>query len=499
MNTKLLRGLIFVIIVVTGCGKKEMPSPDPEAPSKPTIPVTTFSVSNVFQSNMVIQRDKPFQIWGQLAPGHRVTVTVSWNTTTFSVLANSEGIWKIDVPATSANNTAQSITCTTDGFAEISLKNILIGDVWVCSGQSNMTMPMDAISPFTGVLDYQTEISNSNYPNIRALTVSEDYQAAPLGQFSHPNNWVACSPETTGKISGVAYFFARKLNATLDIPVGIIVSSINGSWCESWMNSEAFNQFEVSNYSSSNNASKLYNGMISPLIQLQIKGFLWYQGENNQHIYPVSDYTRLNSALIKGWRTVFKNDQLPFYLVQLTPFAEDYFTTNPQGGDLTLNWLGYFREAQANVLSVPNTGMAVTMDVGEAANHHPRDKKPVGERLALLALKNTYGQNVICNGPKYLSHNSTGNTATINFVSGTADGLTTLNNQPLNQLFFVAGSDHIFRQGTAQINGNTIVVTAAASTPLPIQAIRYAFTNAAVTNLQNLSGLPMEPFRTDNW
>jgi len=143
--------------------------------------------------------------------------------------------------------------------------------------------------------------------------------------------------------------------------------------------------------------------------------------------------------------------------------------------------------------------MAVTMDVGEEANHHPRNKKPVGERLALLALKNTYGQNVECYGPHFSSWSATGNTAIINFSAGTANGLNTIGNQPLNQFFFVAGTDHIFRQGTAKITGNVVIVTAPTGTPLPIQAVRYAFTNAPVTNLQNSAGLPAEPFRTDNW
>lgn len=480
---------------MAGCRKSDKISPDPNPPVTPPI-ATSFSVSNALRNNMVIQRDKPCVLWGRAIPGHTVNVTVSWNSTPFSATADAIGAWKVSIPASAANSAAQTITCA-DGADVVKLNNILIGDVWICSGQSNMTMPVDAIAPFTGVLNYQQEISDSNYPNIRAVTVAEDAQANPLSEFTSPQNWVACSPQTTGNISAIAYFFARKLNISLNVPIGIIVSSINGSWCESWTNKSAFTDNPgVSNYINSNGASLYYNGMINPLINLQIKGFLWYQGENNQHIDPVSDYTKLNAALIKGWRSVFNQGELPFYYVQLTPFAEDYTTTTPPGGDPVANWLAKFREAQTGVLAVPNTGMAITMDVGEAANHHPRNKKPVGERLALLALKNTYGQNVMCYGPRYSSHTISGNTATINFTN--ASGLNTINNQPLNQLFFVAGADKVFRQATAQINGNTVVVTAAPSTPLPILAVRYAFTNAVITNLQNDAGLPMEPFRTDN-
>jgi sialate O-acetylesterase len=239
--------------------------------------------------------------------------------------------------------------------------------------------------------------------------------------------------------------------------------------------------------------------MIYPFTRLPISGFIWYQGENNRHNNPPGDYTRLNSAMITGWRNVFNQGQLPFYFVQMPPFAVDYLATTPVGGDLTADDYAMFREAQANVRQVPGTGMAVTMDAGEPANQHPRNKKPVGERLALLALKNVHSDNVQCYGPQYLSYTTSGGKVTINFVSGTADGLSTINNQSLNQYFFVAGTDHNFVQASAVITGTQVVLTAPQSVPLPIQAIRYAFTNAPVTNLQNSAGLPMEPFRTDGW
>lgn len=498
MGQKLLLSLFCMIIILAGCHKSS--NVNPILPPPYGTP-KTFAIANVLQSNMVVQRDKPFIIWGQGPTGQTVNVGVSWNPGAFSAVTDASGLWKVTIPAAAANNNPQSITCTTAGTTTVTLTNILIGDVWLCSGQSNMVMQVDAIAPFTGVLDYQTEIAAANYPNIRVLTVKEDYQNNPISNLTNAVSWTTCSPQTAGNFSAAAYFFARKLYTTLNVPIGIVVSAINGSWCESWINKEAFTAYPaIQSYSSGNSGSQLYNGMISPFINMQLKGFIWYQGENNQHNNPVSDYTLLNTALINGWRTVFNQGKLPFYLVQLTPFAEDYDSTTPIGGDPTANWLGFFREAQANVvIATPGTGMAITMDVGEAANHHPRNKKPVGERLALLALKNSYGQNVICDGPKYASYSVSSNTATISFLGNTAKGLNTINNQPLNQYFFVAGADQVFRQGMAQISGNNIVVTAPAATPLPIRAIRYAFTNAPVTNLQNDSGLPMEPFRTDNW
>ncbi|MDP9076676.1 MAG: sialate O-acetylesterase [Bacteroidota bacterium] len=485
-------GLLLLVLLAAGCSKKETTGPQKHTGTG------SFALGSLLQSNMVVQRDKPFVIWGTAAANEKVTVNVSWNLNTLNTFADANGNWKLTIAASPANANPQTITAKPDGGTGVVLTNILLGDVWVCSGQSNMVMPVDVIAPFTGVIDYQAEIAAANYPLIRTLAVQEDYENSPATELKKAVKWNICSPQNAGSLSAVAYFFARKLHITLNVPVGIIVSAINGSYCQEWANTDAIASDPVLTSNYSGNSSTLYNGMISPLTNLAIRGFVWYQGENNQHDDPAS-YTKLNSALIKGWRTQFKDAALPFYLVQLTPFAEDYNTTNPPGGDKTLDYLAKFREGQANVLSTPGTGMAVTMDVGEEANHHPRNKKPVGERLALLALKNTFNQNVECYGPHFSSWSASGNTATISFSAGTANGLITINNQPLKQFFFVAGTDHVFRQGGANIAGNGITVVAPAGTPLPIQAVRYAFTNAPVTNLQNSAGLPAEPFRTDNW
>lgn len=504
MRFKLLFLIICLTAVITGCHKTDDIHPDNDLPSQINTPVIlpppavpTFIVSNVLQSNMVIQRDKPFVVWGLADVGRHVSVTVSWNSSTFGATADNDGIWKTTIPATGVNQAAQTIKCTSEGFDDVILNNILVGDVWICSGQSNMVMPVGLISPFLGVLNYQDEIAAADYPNIRVLTVGTDYTDNLLNTLTRPADWTVCSPQTAGAFSAVAYYFARKLNTSLNVPIGIIISAVNGTSCQQWTNTDAFkNNPDIKNYAV--NATYLYNGMIHPLTNLSVKGFIWYQGENNEHDDPAG-YTKINSALINGWRGAFNQGVLPFYLVQMTPFAEDYHNTNPPGGNPLLDDYAKFREAQANILAVPNTGMAVTMDVGEPANHHPRDKKPVGERLALLALKNTYNQNVICNGPRYDSFSTSNNRVIVNFLDGTADGLSTKDNKPLNQLFYVSGDDHVFRQSTATIQGNTIIITAPSATPLPIQAVRYAFTNAPVTNLQNAAGLPAEPFRTDNW
>ena len=498
MRSRILLFALYMLLVLAGC-KKESNTPPPIIP--PPVKITgTLTIANVLQSNMVIQRDKPFQVWGKAPAAAKITVNVSWNSSDFTAVTNGSGKWSVTIPASAANSNPQTITAKATDVNTVTLNNILIGDVWICSGQSNMVYEVDSIPPFGGVTDYHNEIAAANFPLIRALTIQTDLESNPVDSLTFPAVWTVCSPQTVGKMSAVAYYFARKLYTSLNVPIGIIVSAVNGTSCEAWINNAGFqaNPY-LTKYSGINNATMYYNGMINPLINLPIKGFTWYQGENNKNNNPVSDYTKLNSALITAWRQVFNQGSLPFYFVQMTPFDQYYYSTNPVGGYPSSDDYAKFREAQANVLAVPNTGMAVTMDVGEPANQHPHNKKPVGERLALLALNNTYSQPVQCYGPQYASYTTSGNAVTISFKQGTADGLNTISNLPLKQYFFVAGTDHNFIQASAAISGSQVILTAPANTPLPIQAVRYAFTVDPVTNLQNSAALPMEPFRTDNW
>ncbi|RYZ98498.1 MAG: sialate O-acetylesterase, partial [Sphingobacteriaceae bacterium] len=317
--------------------------------------------------------------------------------------------------------------------------------------------------------------------------------------------WIVCAPtkQSAGTISAVSYFFARKLHTTLNVPIGLVISAASGTNAEEWVSKETLQndpKLAVYNNLNKNNATQLYNGMISPLKNLPVKGFIWYQGENNRGDSPMSNYTNLNSALIKNWRELFNQGQLPFYYVQMTPFAASFFATSPWGDNPLANDYAFFREAQANIRAVPGTGMAITLDCGELIKIHPRIKKPIGERLALLALKNDYNQNVVCIGPQYQSFSQSGSVVTVSFKAGTAEGLKRSNNSPLGQYFFVAGTDNKFRQGVATLSGNQVKITAPNGTPLPVQAVRYAFTNFPMDcNVTNSAGLPMEPFRSDNF
>ncbi len=500
--------LLFSLFIFNSCQKT---SPEQNAGDSDQLnsTITTetnataavFSVSRVFDNNMVIQRDKPASVWGTAPAGHTISVKATWNNSTFTTVSDGVSHWRVMIPAAPANTNPQQLTVTDNSASPITFNNILIGDVWICSGQSNMVMPVDSVSPpyngYEGVTDYQQEIAAANWPLLRVTSLQTDYESKPLYNLSYPAAWSSCDPNTVKAYSAVAYFFGRKLLTSLNVPIGLVVSAVGGTSCEWWTNKQQIDANPVlSGYYTDYRNSQLYNGMINPLRLMSVKGFIWYQGENNRSDRPVSNYTTLNSAMIKGWRNQFGQGTLPFYFVQMTPFDVNWDKySEPRDNDYA-----FFREAQAKVRNVINTGMAVTMDVGDLKRIHPKNKKPVGERLAALALHKTYGIAVADAGPQYVSYTKNNYTATINFVAGTANGLTTVNNAALGQYFFVAGADSILRQATAVISGSKITVTAPAEMPLPIIAVRYAFTNYPVgANLQNDAGLPAEPFRTDKW
>lgn len=459
-----------------------------------------FKVASVIGNNMVLQRNKPIALWGSAAAGKTINVTVSWSAETYTAKADKNNAWRVFVAATDVKATPQTVKIC-DGTSSFNYNNILVGEVWVCSGQSNMDMPVDSTGPwfgYEGVVDFQKEIAAANWPGLRLIRLNGDFQNNPLKNISSIVNWSVCTPETVKKYSAVAYFFGRKVMQGLKVPVGLVVSSVGGTYCESWVGKQTLQADPLleSYYDGKNNASKLYNGMINPLRYMSIKGFIWYQGENNRHNNPFSNYTALNGALIKNWRGAFSQGELPFYLVQMTPYDENFF----YGGTTKDNDYAFFREAQANVLKdVKNTGMAITLDVGDTFRIHPKNKKPIGERLGLLALKNTYDLNVQSVGPQYQSYTVNGDKITITYKPGTATGLSTKNGTALGQYFFVAAADKKFVNAKAVINGEQIVLTIPSSVTQPVKAVRYAFTNYPNTTLQNKDGLPAEAFRSDNW
>ena len=472
-----------------------------------------FNTANLFQPGMVIQQQKPFAIWGNAEAGSTVTIKADWASKTVTVTADGGNYWKGSIPVPKAipgDFKTHKITITS-GDKTINLTNLLIGDVWVASGQSNMQFGMQGQEgKDNGVLNYTEEIAAANYPNIRWLYVDLNFKAQPYDQVT--GKWVQCSPQTVGRFSGVAYYFARDIYQHLNIPIGIVLSNIGASTGQAWTSrielqsdTALYNKY-LKPYDDSPKSKEvidggfswdkvtrptlLYNAMIHPLAGLSIKGIIWYQGEFNHT--DKGKYTLLEQHMIKGWRDDFGQGNLPFYFVQMPSF----FWNNP---DPKAFDYAEFREAQANILKVvPNTGMAITLDDNVPMILHPRNKKPVGERLAQIALNKTYHQKDIPYlGPQFSKMKVNGNEVKLYYKKETLGGGLTTRDTLAPRQFFVAGNDSLFHAANARIDGNNIILKSD-SVAKPV-AVRFAYTNMAVINLFNKAGLPAEPFRTVDW
>jgi sialate O-acetylesterase len=474
---------------------------------------SSLVVANIFQSNMVLQQNKPFAIWGNAAAGDKVVVKGDWTSKTITITADGQNYWRAAIPVPKAipgDFTPHTLTVIS-GNKTITFTNLLIGEVWLASGQSNMQFGMKGeVGKDNGVINYDQEIADANYPNIRWLYVDLNFKAEPYDQVT--GKWVQCSPETVQHFSGVAYFFARSLYRHLNVPVGIILSTIGASTGQAWTSrtelqsdTALYNKYlkpydesprskEVINsgfsFEKVTRPTLLYNAMIHPLAGFSLRGFIWYQGEFN-HL-DKGKYTLLEQHMIKGWRDDFAEGDLPFYFVQMPSY---YWNNNdPKAYDYAL-----FREAQTNIRNkVSHTGMAVTIDDDVPRILHPRNKKPVGERLARIALNQTYKiDSIPYLGPEFKKMSIDGKSVKISFNKLSLDGGLTTNDNQAPKQFFIAGDDRIFHQATATINGDNIMLVCD-SVAKPV-AVRYSFTNMAVTNLVNKAGIPAEPFRTDNW
>ena len=476
----------------------------------------------VVGDHMVLQRDLPLPIWGWADPGEEVNVT--FGEAKASATADASGKWRITLPAMKAG---KALEMTLVGKNTIKLVDILIGEVWLGSGQSNMQWSVEVSD------NAKSEIAAANFPDIRLFSVP----LVPSGKPASDVNarWVACTPETVKGFSAVLFFFGRQLRQELDVPIGLINTSWGGTRIEPWTPPEGFaSQSELqgdlewinarkSDYQqaldtslaqyrawiesadqakaagqeipdppaapphplNSNGVSTgLYNGMIHPLVPFAIRGALWYQGEAN--VGQGMQYNTRMKALIQGWRNVWGQGDFPFLFVQLAPF--DY------GGVPTR--LPEIWEAQAATLAFPNTGMAVTTDlVPNLKDIHPPNKQDVGKRLALWALANTYGHSDLeyC-GPQYESFQVEGNHIRLKFKH--AGGLAARDGGPLSW-FSIAGADKKFVPAEAVIDGESVVVSSP-NVAQPV-AVRFGWHQLANPNLANKAGLPASPFRTDNW
>ncbi len=467
---------------------------------------TIFKLANIFQSNMVIQQDKPFTIWGKAMAGENVTIKPDWSAEAVAVVAGSDNTWrtKVKVPkAVPGDFNPHTLTISIKDTA-VTLSNLLIGDLWLASGQSNMQYGMEGQKDKNnGVLDYENDIAAANYPNIRWFYTDLNFKAQPYDQVT--GHWVECSPKTVAHFSAVSYYFARSLYQHVNIPIGIVLSTIGASTGQAWTSRKElesdtvlYNKY-LRDYDNSPKSKELinsgftfekvtrpmllYNAMIHPLAGLSIKGIIWYQGEFNRN--DAGKYTLLMSHMISGWRGDFGQGNVPFYLVQVPPYY--WNNEDPTAFDYAI-----FRKAS------PNTEMALTIDDDEARNLHPRNKKPVGERLAMIALNKDYGfKDISYTGPQVASLQMSGKKVKITYTKQSVAGGLTTSDGKAPRLFFVAGDDHIFYPADAKIKGERVILRS--DSVSDIKAVRYAFTNTSVTNFMNSAGLPAEPFRTDAW
>lgn len=460
-----------------------------------------LSLSALFSNNMVLQQKTDIPIWGKSTPGNNVKITTSWNNKEYNIKTNTDGNWIVSVETPSAGG-PYNIQITDN--RTVTLNNVLIGEVWLCSGQSNMEMPL---AGWGKIDNYEKEIAEANHPYIRLFQVKKATSNYPLEDVSVAGGgWQECTSATIPNFSATAYFFGRELQKDLNVPIGLIHTSWGGTIAEAWTSleslkmmpdfkekAEEFAQIPKNSTDSAtikilknpNITSSLYNAMIAPVNPFEIKGAIWYQGESNAG--RAYQYRTLFPLMINDWRTQWGHN-FPFYFVQLANFMQ----TKEEPGES--QW-AELREAQLKTLNLDNTGMAVIIDIGNADDIHPKNKQDVGKRLALLALSDTYDKNIVSMGPLYDSYLITGKEIVISFKPEKSK-LKISNGETLKG-FSIAGPDKKFYWAKAVIQGDKVIVSSP-DVPFPV-AVRYAWADNPICNLSNEAGLPASPFRTDDW
>jgi len=438
----------------------------------------------LISDNMVLQQGRQASVWGWADKGELITVSLGEQK--YTVKAGEDGRWKVILKKLKPGKTLEMNVKGSSGNS-ISVKNILVGEVWICSGQSNMQW---TFWKGHGVINNETELANANYTDIRIFTVVKG--GAPEPAEDTKGAWLTISRENllVGGEQGasvLAYFFGRDLYKHLNVPVGLINTSVGGTPAEKWTKREVLEANpELKKLAGKGGASTLYNAMIAPLIPYTIRGAIWYQGESN--LDRAYQYRTLFPAMIASWRSDWKQGNFPFGFVQIAPYR--YKGQNPEN-------YPELCEAQTMTLkSSPKTGMAVTADIGDVTNIHPRNKQEVGRRLALWAMAKVYGsRKLVYSGPIYKSMKIKGNQIALNF-DYCGGGLTSGNGKALTE-FTIAGSDKVFIPAKAEIVGNKVIVSAdKIANPV---AVRYAWHDDAQPNLANKEGLPSSLFRTDSW
>ena len=435
----------------------------------------------IFGSHMVVQQQMPVKVWGWAEPGERVEVSLAGQTRAAS--ADASGKWLVTLEPLPAGGPHKLIVQANN---RIELEDVLVGEVWIGSGQSNMQWPVRRS------MNAEEEIANARWPKIRLFTVARRIAESP--QEDCEGEWLICSSETVGEFSAVLYFFGRKLHQELGVPVGLINSSWGGTVAEAWTSREALEGDEdfrpilergaKFDPKIPNQPAVLFNGMIHPLLNFAIRGVVWYQGESN--CARAEQYQKLFPTLIQDWRKRWGLGDFPFYFVQLAPFR--YRNADPRNA-------AELREAQRLTLRLPNTGMVVTTDIGDVNDIHPTNKQEVGRRLALWALAKTYGKtDLVYSGPLYREAKIEGNKIRIFFDH--VDGGLVVKGEKLTH-FQIAGANGEFKPAKAVIDGETVVVwNEEVANPV---AVRFGWSDDAEPNLFNAAGLPASPFRTDTF
>jgi len=485
--------------------------------------------NHLFSDHMVLQSGMSVPVWGTAAPGEQVTVTLGDQKQ--SAAAGADGKWMVRLANLSPGG---PLEMTIAGANTITVHDVLVGEVWVGSGQSNMEYPFwksPRVAAYKGVTNQEQEDAAANYPLLRMYTVKTNTSAAV--QDDSDGQWLVCTPDNVKTFSGIGYFFSRDLQKELKVPVGFIHSSFGASTAEAWVSRPALEadpnlagilktyDQAVAAYAArattpapaptpapdaaaatqpaarrarrprgprgpqdpahnQHNPTVLWNGMLHPIIPYAIRGVIWYQGESVLGGTPGDKlYPAVMNALVTSWRQAWGEGDFQFYACQLA--GQDASSNNP-----------IIRESQAAIASLPNTGLAITIDIGEQHNVHPQDKQDVGDRLSRIALAKAYGEKIEFSGPAYDSMKIEGNSIRINFTH--ADGLRAKGGD-LNT-FVIAGADGKFVPATAKIDGTSVVVSSP-DVPTPT-AVRYAWANWPINpNLYNSAGLPAAPFRTD--
>ena len=473
----------------------------------------------ILSNHMVLQREKPIHIWGWSAPGEKVAVAL--HGASRSTAGDSLGNWSVFLPPEAAGGPYQ---LTVTAANRIVLDDVLIGDVWFASGQSNMEMPLKGFGPETPVKDGAAEIAHATQPQMRLLYIP--HKAADFPLWNSDTAWTVCSPETAADFSAVAYFFGRELATRERVPIGVIDATWGGTVAEVWMSLQAISadaslmpvfatraqmmrtQGEMAAILAKEQRedlaarqagqappkhpwhpdpaswapAALFNGMIAPQTAYPIEGVIWYQGESNSRLAFAPMYAKLFPALIADWRTQWHQGDFPFLFVQISSFTSDP----------TEHW-ATIREAQRRSLSVANTAMVVTVDIGDPGNVHPPDKQTVGARLALAARALAYGEKVEYSGPLFRQATPEGDSVRVWFDHA-ANGLVVKGGAV--QGFEIAGDDGRFVAATARIDGQTVL--AANPSVAEPKYVRFGWANAPRVNLFNSDGLPASPFTSED-